>query len=405
MNAIVIKLQACLMLTILLLSVFGCAATPKNESAPKKTIYERVNSDPIGASIYWGEKESQLVYTGNTTPYSKPNTAVSPIFKAWYYQVKKEGYFDSKVIFMPYSADDRVVNFTLKPIRIPSQAPTATENVKGIVRVTNDSNLEFYPQPSPDGKQILFHVIDSTKQGYNSYSIVSIRQGEGGRRLIVGNYAAYPAWYPDGKHFIYSYYKKGNPILVKTLVNGVGMEFINSNTLGSHDQKAHVSSDGRKIAFATMLGNTNFICSVNQDGTGFITYGEGTSPGWNKNNSMIVFTRLVGAKSHVFTLEIKTGHITQLSVGDSNNASPSFSPDGNWLLFSSDRDGVSHLYVMKNNGSGLIQLTKGDSQEIDPSWSTDGTIYFSSDAGASESIEKPLEWSHSNIWRLRPVLH
>jgi len=398
MKIIVIKLQACLMLTILLLSVFGCATTQK------KTIYERINSDPPGASIYWGEIESQLIYTGRTTPYSKPNTAESPIFKTWYYQVRKEGYFDSKVISMPYSSDDRIVSFTLRPIRIPSQAPTPTANVKGIVRVTNDSNLEFYPQPSPDGKEILFHVIDSTKQGYDSYSIVLTRPGEGGRRLIVGNYAAYPSWYPDGKHFIYSYYKGGNPILVKTPVNGVGMEFINPNSPGSHDQKAHVSSDGRKIAFTRMIGNTNFICSVNPDGTEFTVYVEGTSPRWNKDSSMIVFTRRVGANSHIFTLDIKTGQVTQLTRGDSNNASPLFSPDGSWLLFSSDRDGVPHLYLMKNNGSSLIQLTKGDSQEIDPSWSSDGTIYFSSDAGASESIEKPLEWSHSNIWRLRPVL-
>jgi len=143
---------------------------------------------------------------------------------------------------------------------------------------------------------------------------------------------------------------------------------------------------------------------VNPDGTEFTVYVEGTSPRWNKDSSMIVFTRRVGANSHIFTLDIKTGQVTQLTRGDSNNASPLFSPDGSWLLFSSDRDGVPHLYLMKNNGSSLIQLTKGDSQEIDPSWSSDGTIYFSSDAGASESIEKPLEWSHSNIWRLRTVL-
>jgi TolB protein len=405
MNTLIIKLQAYLLLSVLSLSVFGCATIPKNESTLKKTIYERINSEPPGASIYWGEKEGQLVYTGKTTPYSKPNTAESPIFKTWYYQVKKEGYIDSKVISMAYSSDDRIVNFTLKPIRIPSQAPTPTENVKGIVRVTNDSDLEFYPQPSPDGKDILFYVIDSPKQGYESYNIALIRPGERGRKVVVGNYAAYPSWYPDGKQFIYSYYKMGNPTLVKTPVNGVGMEFINPNALGSHDQKAHVSSDGQKIAFAAMIGNTNFICSMNQDGTEYTVYGEGTSPRWNEDGSMIVFTRRVGANSHIFTLDMKTGQITQLTTGDFNNASPSFSPDGGRLLFSSDRDGAPHLYLMKNDGSGRIQLTKGDSQEIDPSWSSDGTIYFSSDAGAGESIEKPLEWSHSNIWRLRPVLN
>lgn len=398
MSTIVIKLQTCLMLAIFLLSILGCATTQK------KIIYERINSDPPGASIYWGENESRVAYTGNTTPYSKPNTAEAPIFKTWYYQVKKEGYYDSKVISMPYSSDDRIVDFTLKPKRIPSEAPMPTANVKGIVRVTNDSNLEFYPQPSPDGKEIMFHVINSTKQGYDSYSIVLLKPGEGERRVIAGNYAAYPSWYPDGKQFIYSYYKTGNPILIKAPLNGVSMAFINTDSYGSHDQKAHISSDGLKIAFSTMIGNINFICSVNQDGTDFAVYGEGTSPRWNKDSSLIVFNRRVGANLHIFTLNLTTGQVTQLTMGDSNNASPSFSPDGNWLLFSSDREGVPHLFIMNINGSSLIQLTNGDSQEIYPSWSSDGTIYFSCDAGASESIEKPLEWSHSNIWRLRPVL-
>ncbi len=143
---------------------------------------------------------------------------------------------------------------------------------------------------------------------------------------------------------------------------------------------------------------------MNPDGSDLRAYVEGTSPGWNGTGSVITFTRRVGEHSHIFTYDLRTGKVAQLTRGDSNNASPSFSPDGKWILFSSDREVISHLYLMKPDGSSLVQLTRGDSQEIDPSWSADGTIYFSSDAGAAESIEKPSAWNHSNIWRLRPVL-
>jgi TolB protein len=405
MNTTIKQLLTYLTLPILFLSLSGCATTSEKASAQQKTIYEKISSDPPGASIYWGEIENRLTYTGKTTPFTKPNAAKSPVFKTWFYQVKKDGYYDSKVIMMPYTSEDRIINFTLKPKRTPSQAPTATANVNGIVRVTNNSSLEFYPRPSPDGKEILCNVIDPARQGYESYSIVSIKEGEAARKTVVGNYAAYPSWYPDGKNLIYSYYKMGNPVLVKAGVQGVGMKFITPNSPGSHDQRAHISSDGAKIVFSKIVEDTNFICTMNLDGSELTAYVEGSSPRWNKTNSIIVFTRQVDSYSHIFTLDLKTGRATQLTKGDSNNVSPSFSPDGRWVVFSSDRDVISHLYVMKPDGSNLVQLTTGDSQEIDPAWSNDGTIYFSSDAGSSESIEKPVNWSHSNIWRLRPVLN
>jgi len=393
-----------LMLPLLLLSLSACATTSGLSSTQSKTINEKITSDPPGASIYWGELENHLKYTGKTTPFTKPNTGGSPFFKPWFYQVKKDGYSDSPVIMMPYTSGDRAVHFTLQPKRIPSQAPVATPNVNGVVRVTSTPYLEFYPQPSPDGKEILFHVIDQARRGYESYSVVSVREGGSARKTIAGTYAAYASWYPDGKNVIYSYYGKGNPVLVKASPAEPGMKPITPGSPGSHEQKAQVSGDGTQIVFSKFIENTEYICSVNPDGSALTSHVEGSSPRWNPTNTMIVFTRKVDSYTHIFTYDLKTGRVAQVSRGESNNMSPSFSPDGRWVVFSSDRLVIPHLFVMRSDGSGLIQLTTGDAQEIDPVWSHDGTVFFSSDAGASESIERPAAWNHANIWRLRPNL-
>ena len=63
------------------------------------TVYLRIDSDPQGASIFWGPSEPSLGDSCYKTPYSYANTNVYPGYKDWYYQLKKHGYNDSEIIF------------------------------------------------------------------------------------------------------------------------------------------------------------------------------------------------------------------------------------------------------------------------------------------------------------------
>ena len=65
---------------------------------------------------------------------------------------------------------------------------------------------------------------------------------------------------------------------------------------------------------------------------------------------------------------------------------------------------MKHLYAMRDNGSKVTQLTKGGAQETHPEWAKNNYIYFTSDAGAAETISNPWKWNYSNIWRLKPLL-
>jgi len=86
----------------------GCASS--------RSISTEVTSNPSDAEIYWGEAESDLKKTDYTTPYLQHHSVSKAIWKAWYFQVKKEGYKDSEVIFQAETKEDRSVHFELEPL-------------------------------------------------------------------------------------------------------------------------------------------------------------------------------------------------------------------------------------------------------------------------------------------------
>jgi hypothetical protein len=80
---------------------------------PLKTT---ITSKPSGATIYWGPSEDQLKKTSYRTPQTITikDVSIGASWKAWYYQVKKEGYHDSEVVLLPQQSGDRDVKFELK---------------------------------------------------------------------------------------------------------------------------------------------------------------------------------------------------------------------------------------------------------------------------------------------------
>jgi len=307
--------------------------------------------------------------------------------------------------FMAGCATTTQTTYTPPKPAPPPPAPTATANVRDISRVTHDRAPERWPRVSPDGAQLLFETIDMTKKGGSRFSIVLIQIGTAGRKLVAGPYASEPAWYPDGKSFVYQYLKMNKPIFVRTPVGGVGMTFISPQPLGAADDQPDVSPDGKRIAFHTKIGNSYQVCTVDANGGNFTVYTEGFSPRWSPDGTKLAFDRPVGKKSQCFILDLTTGQVTQLTGGNSDNGFPVWSPDGKWLAFISDRDGKRHLYAMRADGSQVTQLTSGGSQESFPEWASNNTIYFASDAGAPEAQpDSPWDWRYSNIWRLKPVL-
>jgi hypothetical protein len=75
-----------------------------------------ITSEPVDALIYWGPSKDQIERTVYRTPITitakeHPGGAS---WKDWYFQVKKNGHYDSEIVFVPRGSSEREVHLELK---------------------------------------------------------------------------------------------------------------------------------------------------------------------------------------------------------------------------------------------------------------------------------------------------
>jgi Tol biopolymer transport system component len=95
---------------------------------------------------------------------------------------------------------------------------------------------------------------------------------------------------------------------------------------------------------------------------------------------------------HLYSLDLATQELTQLTSGNHQDLYPVWSPDRSQVAFASNRDGGFELYVMNADGSEVKRLTNTPEDETKPSWSPDGTqiIYVQVKAIEADLPEKRL---------------
>jgi hypothetical protein len=95
---------------------------------------------------------------------------------------------------------------------------------------------------------------------------------------------------------------------------------------------------------------------------------------------------------HLYSLNLSTQELTQLTSGNHQDLYPAWSPDRSQIAFTSNRDGGFELYVMNADGSGTKRLTNTPEDETKPSWLPDGTeiIYVQVKMVGTDLPEKRL---------------
>ena len=80
-----------------------------------------ITSEPSGAIVYWGPGKDLLAKTDHRTPSTITSkdlsTGSGAAWEDWYFQVKKEGYHDSEIVFLPRQKHDRSIHFELAPVK------------------------------------------------------------------------------------------------------------------------------------------------------------------------------------------------------------------------------------------------------------------------------------------------
>jgi len=286
--------------------------------------------------------------------------------------------------------------------QIPS-VPGITGNAENLTRETSDASQEFFARVSPDGKFLLYNALEVsyslglTNAGLEvrtnkNFRIIRKEIGKPTTNPLVNN-AAYPTWLPNNTGIIFSYIKPEKSVIVRSDINGVGLNYISSGAMGEDDAEPVVLKDNSKILFTTRMSNSRMICSMDMKGGNYSVITEGGHISLNPaNNNQIIYNMKVGKTIQVFTMDLRTGEKTQLTSGEYNNRDGAFSRDGKYIAFASNRENPKkqnkHIYVTKADGSELIQITQGETDESDPAWGDGGMLFFSSNAEKNYNIWK-----------------
>ncbi|MDY7092595.1 MAG: collagenase [Acidobacteriota bacterium] len=112
------------------------------------------------------------------------------------------------------------------------------------------------------------------------------------------------------------------------------------------------------------------------------------SPTWNADGRTIAFSGNQNGSFDLFTLDLQTLEVRNLTNDTNFEGAPSFSPDGQWLVYSVVIDEYAQLFRLRlDEPSQRYRLTSGEYNDIDATFSPDGQrIYFTSDRTGVDNI-------------------
>ena len=170
-----------------------------------------------------------------------------------------------------------------------------------------------------------------------------------------------------------------------------------STGAGNQNISPSVSPDGTKVAFLSekdLFSIDLFIAdartgeiekkliSANSDphfdALGFME----TSGDWSPDGGQFVFTVTAQGDNELAIIDVESGNITKKIDVEGIGAikSPAWSPDGTFIAFSGLKGGISDIYTWNIDTEELNQLTDDKYADLQPTWSPDqSSIAFVSD--------------------------
>ena len=126
------------------------------------------------------------------------------------------------------------------------------------------------------------------------------------------------------------------------------------------------------------------------------------SPAWSPDPRVIAFEGVRDGASDVFSYNLDTKEVRNLTQDQYFDSNPAWSPDGKQILYNRRIGPYTKVFMVDaDDPSRKIQLTFGDSDDLMPSFSRDGkTVYYTSDADGGIYNLRSLSLESGDISRL-----
>jgi hypothetical protein len=130
------------------------------------------------------------------------------------------------------------------------------------------------------------------------------------------------------------------------------------------------------------------------------------SPAWSPDGKSIAFEGNRGGVVDIFTIDLESGAIRNLTQDDFYDGNPSWSPDGRRVLYNRRINAFDKVFMVDaTDPSRKVQLTFGDSSDLQPTYSRDAkTVYYTSDVGGGIYNLHSLNLDSGEIRRLTDVV-
>ncbi len=145
--------------------------------------------------------------------------------------------------------------------------------------------------------------------------------------------------FPDGSGIVQVLPATVNQLEPVVSTDGGRLAFVGGGTIVSGAGTAHIVTSGFSLYLLNLNASSTAVPLTNVSGGP--SFADVQHPTWSPGGNAIAFAGELSGQSvyHIFTVNVTTGQISQLTGGASSDSAPAWSPDGNVIAFQSNASG------------------------------------------------------------------
>ena len=226
-------------------------------------------------------------------------------------------------------------------LALPSDAQSPTIHAPKTISITVHEGTSMAVSVSPDGKMLAMDL-----QG--SIWVLPVTGGPAKRITDIFNDARQPQWSADGKQIAFFGYRDGGYDLWEVGADGSNQHMLTEGTFD--DREPIFSHDGTHIAFSSDRGNP------------------------------------LGSDNNIWTLDVNTGALRELTTNPSEDVMPAWSPDDKEIVFTSSRDGYKTLWAVNVATGAEHKVASSDGKIEAASYGPGGQLVYESSVGNDSQL-------------------